>query len=72
MAQIIGFVRDGSVAYWNWVAAGANYRIMEELLQLGNKRNEGLEEQVKAEEKAKISHRARAFRQLAEWLVNQE
>ncbi len=28
--------------------------------------------EMSAEEKAKISHRARAFRQLAEWLVNQD
>lgn len=28
--------------------------------------------EMNAEEKAKISHRARAFRKLAEWLVNQE
>ena len=28
--------------------------------------------EMSAEEKAKISHRARAFRKLAEWLVNQE
>ena len=54
LTQIIGFVRDGSIAYWNWVAAGENYRITEELLELAKERNKGLEEQVKAQEKAKI------------------
>ena len=54
MAQVILFVRDGSVAYWNWVAAGENYRIAEALLQLAMVRNEGLQEQVKAQEKAEI------------------
>lgn len=54
LAQIILFVRDGSVAYWDWVAAGRNYRIAEGLLALAQERNEALEEQVKAEEKAGI------------------
>ncbi|MCG8448525.1 MAG: TolC family protein [Pirellulales bacterium] len=54
MAQIIRFVRDGAVAYWNWVAAGENHRIAEGLLNLANERNEGLKEQVRAEEKARI------------------
>lgn len=54
MAQIILFVRDGSVAYWNWVAAGENYRIARNLLDLAEERNAGLIEQVKAQEKAEI------------------
>ena len=54
MAQVILFVRDGTVTYWNWVAAGENYRIAEGLLKLANERNEGLEEQVRVEEKAAI------------------
>ena len=54
MAQVIQFVRDGSIVYWNWVAAGADYRIARDLLKLAEVRNEGLEEQVKAKEKARI------------------
>jgi len=54
MAQVIQFVRDGSIAYWNWVAAGENYRIANGLLELAVERNKGLQEQVKAQEKAEI------------------
>ena len=54
MAQVIRFVRDGSVIYWQWVAAGEYYRIANGLLELARVRNEGLEEQVKAQEKADI------------------
>ncbi len=54
MAQIIMFVRDGSVTYWDWVAAGENYRIADGLLDLALERNRGLQEQVRLEEKASI------------------
>lgn len=54
MAQVILFVRDGTVAYWNWVAAGENYRIAQDLLKLAVERNEALEKQVRAQEKASI------------------
>ena len=54
MAQVIQFVRDGSIAYWNWVAAGENYRIAKGLLDIAKERNKGLQEQVKAQEKAEI------------------
>ena len=54
MAQVILFVRDGAVAYWNWVAAGRDYLIASELLKLANERNEALEEQVRVQEKAEI------------------
>jgi hypothetical protein len=54
LAQVIQFVRDGSIAYWNWVAAGENYRVASGLLELAKKRNLGLEEQVKSQEKANI------------------
>lgn len=53
-AQLILFVRDGAATYWDWVAAGANYRIARELLKLALVRQDALEEQVKAEEKAPI------------------
>jgi outer membrane protein TolC len=53
-AQLILFVRDGAATYWDWVAAGASYRIANELLKLALVRQEALEEQVEAEEKAPI------------------
>lgn len=54
LARVIRSVRDGSVAYWSWVAAGVNYQIAEGLLELAEQRTEGLEAQVKAGEKARI------------------
>ncbi|WP_218932299.1 TolC family protein [Adhaeretor mobilis] len=54
LQQVITSVRDGSVAYWNWVAAGANYRVMQGLLDLAIQRNEGLKVQVELQEKAPI------------------
>lgn len=53
-AQIIMFVRDGSATYWEWVAAGENFRITDGLLELANKRTKFLESQVKEGEKPKI------------------
>ncbi len=54
MAEVIRYVREGSITYWNWVAAGEYYRISEGLLELAKERNEGLQEQVNAQEKAEI------------------
>lgn len=54
LAQVIGFVRDGSVTYWSWVAAGANERVAAGLLDLAVERNEALAAQVEAQEKADI------------------
>ncbi|MEQ8835891.1 MAG: TolC family protein, partial [Lacipirellulaceae bacterium] len=54
LAEVIASVRDGSVAYWNWVAAGANYRVAEGLLELAQIRTDGLETQVELEQKAPI------------------
>ncbi len=47
-AQLIMFVRDGSLAYWNWVAAVRQYRIGYGALQLADQRNVQIEEKVKA------------------------
>jgi len=55
LAQVIRSVRNGSVAYWSWVAAGMNHRIAEGLLKLAEQRTEGLEAQVEAGEKAQIN-----------------
>ncbi|MEM1303816.1 MAG: TolC family protein, partial [Planctomycetota bacterium] len=53
-AQVIGAVREGSIAYWDWIASGANLRIAEGVLQLGVDRIEFLREEVKAGAKAEI------------------
>jgi len=45
-AQLIQFVRDGSVAYWEWIAAGQKYRIGVQALGLANRRNAQLERKV--------------------------
>lgn len=53
-AMIIGATRDATAAYWQWVAAAANYRIATEVLQLGIDRTAYLERQVEEGEKADI------------------
>ena len=47
-AQIIEFIRAGSYAYWDWVAAGLNLRISRQLLDLAQQRDTQIEGQVKA------------------------
>lgn len=44
--QLIMFVRDGSITYWNWVAAGQRYRIGQQALELATQRNEQIERRV--------------------------
>ena len=46
--QLIEFVRDGSLVYWDWVAAGQKQRIADRLLSLAVDRNEGIRARVKA------------------------
>lgn len=53
-ARVIGSVRDGSAAYWQWVAAGANYRVADDVLRLGLDRAGLLARQVEEGEKAQI------------------
>lgn len=53
-AMIIGSIRDATVAYWQWVAAAANYRVSESVLQLGLDRRGYLQRQVELGEKAEI------------------
>jgi len=53
-ALIIGSIRDATVAYWQWVATAANFRIAEDVLQLGLNRTGYLERQVELGEKAEI------------------
>ena len=45
-AQLIEFIRSASITYWNWVAAGQNVRIAEELLKNATERNDGLRRRV--------------------------
>lgn len=53
-AQVIRSVRDGVIAYWEWVAADANFRIAEGVLQLGLDRVEFLTRKVEVKELAPI------------------
>ena len=46
--QLIEFVRDGSLFYWDWVAAGQKQRVADRLLSLAVNRNEGIRLRVKA------------------------
>lgn len=45
-AQLISFVRDGSIAYWKWVAAGRQYDIGQRALKLAEQRNSQLKRKV--------------------------
>lgn len=53
-ALVLLTIRDAKVAYWNWIAAAANYEIAEGVLQLGLDRIGYLERQVDRGEKAAI------------------
>lgn len=46
--QLLMFVRDGTIAYWKWVAAGRTYEIGRRALELAETRNSQLETKVKA------------------------
>lgn len=46
-AQLLLFVRDASIAYWEWLAAGRNFRIAKDILDLAKKRNEALVKEVR-------------------------
>ncbi|RMF36832.1 MAG: TolC family protein [Planctomycetota bacterium] len=45
-SDLILFVRDGTVAYWNWIAAGQKYEIGQRALRLAQQRNRQLERRV--------------------------
>jgi outer membrane protein TolC len=47
-AQLIEFIRDGSLQYWEWVAAGQKQEVADRLLKLAVDRNEGIRLRVKA------------------------
>ena len=46
-AQLIAFIQSASITYWNWVAAGQNVRIAEELLKNATERTDNLRSRVK-------------------------
>ena len=80
-AQLIGFVQEASYAYWDWVAAGERYRIVDRILFLAEDRTERIRRQVEvefldppeltdnlrlvAERKAKLADAARKVQQTA-------
>lgn len=45
-AQLIWFVRDATVAYWVWIAAGQQYEIGRQALRLSQERNARLQRRV--------------------------
>lgn len=45
-AQLIAFMQAAAVTYWNWVAAGQNVRIAEDLLRNATERTDGLRRRV--------------------------
>lgn len=53
-AELLQFIRGGSNAYWHWVAAGRFHQVALSLLEIANRRAEGLKKQVQAGEKAEI------------------
>lgn len=79
--QLIAFVRDASLAYWQWVAAGRQVQIGEAALELAQQRNDALERRVEegdldppvlrdneraiAERRAKLLDRRRKLAQAA-------
>jgi outer membrane protein TolC len=46
-AQLIGFVLEGSYAYWDWVAAGEKYQIARDVLDIALERNDRIRRQVR-------------------------
>ncbi|CAK9080442.1 Leukotoxin export protein LtxD [Durusdinium trenchii] len=52
--QIIDFVRNGSHAYWEWVAAGQSYRVAQTLLDIAVDRDEGIRKRVERGDLAEI------------------
>jgi outer membrane protein TolC len=53
-AQILLFIRDASVAYWEWLAAGRNLAIAEDILELARLRNQALVKEVRGGNRPQI------------------
>lgn len=49
--QLLLHIRDGSVAYWEWVGAGRQYQYAEQLLDLAQDRDQQLRRQVEVGKK---------------------
>lgn len=66
-AELILFVRSGSMAYWEWIAAGRKYEVGKRALELAQQRNAQLERKVDVGEIAppvlQDNHRAIAQRE---------
>ncbi|MEZ6044038.1 MAG: TolC family protein [Planctomycetaceae bacterium] len=45
-SNLVNFVRDASIAYWNWVAAGQQVQVYEDALLLSIKRNDKLKRRL--------------------------
>lgn len=46
-AQLIDFVQEATLVYWEWVAAGESYRVAEDILALAKDRTDRIRSQVK-------------------------
>lgn len=71
-AQLIQFVRDGTYAYWDWVAAGRRYAIGAQALELARQRNSQIERKVEVGDVAPpvLQDNLRAIAQREAKLIN--
>ncbi len=53
--ELIDYLLAGSVAYWDWVAAGQGVEIAADLLELANERQEAIQERVDEGDLAEIA-----------------
>jgi outer membrane protein TolC len=53
--QLNQFVRDASIAYWDWISAGLTLQIQQELLELAEARAKQIETRVREEDLPRIA-----------------
>ncbi len=53
-SRLIEYVRGGSHAYWEWVAAGQSYQVARSLLEIATDRDEGIRKRVERGDLAEI------------------
>jgi outer membrane protein TolC len=53
-SQVVSYVRDGSILYWNWVAAGQVRDVAQSLLEIAQDRNRAIKGQVDSGDRASI------------------
>jgi len=53
-AEIVQFVRDGSIVYWNWVAEGQVRDVAKSLLEIAQSRNKAIARQVETGDRPQI------------------